>query len=96
MDELVVKVQTPLQRRIVEQALALAKELEQAADGAPDGQVLDRCERVALGSGREFLRQALTAALEQQAQAVEKRGRPAAGAPAGRSAGTRAGHRAGS
>jgi hypothetical protein len=96
MDELVVRVQTPLQRRIVEQALALAKELEQAADGAPDGQVLDHCEQVALGSGRDFLRQALSAALEQQAQAVEKKGRPADAAPAEPSAGTRAARHAGS
>ncbi len=91
-----VEVQTPFQRLIVEQALALAKELEQAADGAPDGQILDRCERVALGAGREFLRQALTAALEQQAQAVERKGGPAGAAPAGPSVGTRAARRAGS
>lgn len=96
MDELVIQVQTPLQRRIVEQALALAKELEQVADNAPDGHVLDCCEQVALGSGREFLRQVLTAALEQQARAVEKRGRPADAAPAGPSAGTRADPRGGS
>lgn len=91
-----VEVRTPLQRLIVEQALALAKELEQAADDAPDGQVLDRCERVALGPGREFLRRALTAALEQQAQAVEKKGRPADAAPAGPVGGTRVGRPAGS
>ncbi|WP_169981426.1 hypothetical protein [Tautonia rosea] len=94
MERFTVEVQTPLQRLIVE--LALAKELEQAADAAPEGQVLDRCEWVALGPGREFLRQALTAALEQQAQAVEKKGRPADAAPAAPSAGTRAGRPAGS
>jgi hypothetical protein len=67
MDELAVRVETPLQRLLVEQALAFAKELERAADDAPDGQVLDRCERVALSSGRESLRKALADTLEVQA-----------------------------
>ncbi len=72
MERFVVEVDSPLQRLILEHALALAKELEHAADSAPDGQVLDRCEQVALSSGRQFLRQALADALEQQADAVEK------------------------
>jgi hypothetical protein len=96
LERFTVEVQTPLQRLIVEHALALAKELEQAADAAPDGQVLDRCELVALDSGRAFLRQALTAALEQQAQAVEKKGPPADAAAAGPIGGTRAARRGGS
>ena len=50
---------TPLQRPIVERALALAQELEATAGSAPDGQVIDRCESLLLGAGREFLRQAL-------------------------------------
>lgn len=96
MEPFTIEVETPLQRLILEQALALTKELEQAAHAAPDGQVLDRCEQVALGPGREFLRRALTAALEQQAEAVEKKGRPADAAPAGRTGGTRAAPHAGS
>jgi hypothetical protein len=76
MDELAIWIETPLQRLLVEQALALAKELERAANDAPDGQVLDRCERVALSSGREFLRKALADTLESQAAAAGgKRGR---------------------
>lgn len=98
MERLTVEVQTPLQRWIVEHALAMAKELEQVAETAPDGQVLDRCEQVALDSGRDFLRQALTAALEHQAQAVEKKGPPAAAAPVAAKpiGGTRADRRGGS
>ncbi len=42
---------TPLQRLIVERALALAKELEATADSAPVGQVIDRCESLLLGNG---------------------------------------------
>jgi len=96
MERFVVEVPTPLQRIILERALALAQEFERAADSAPDGQVLDRCERVALDSGRAFLRRALESALEQQAEAVEKKGGPAGPAPAGHSGGTRAGRRGGS
>ena len=70
---------------IVEQALALAQEFEEAADSASDGQVLDRCERVALDSGRTFLR---------QAEDVEKKEAP--GGPAPWRGGTRAGRRGGS
>lgn len=35
---------TPTQRLIVEQAFVMARELETAADSAPEGQVIDRCE----------------------------------------------------
>ena len=75
---------TPLQALLVEQALLLARQLEQAADAAPDGQVLARVEAVAVPAGREFTRQAVEAVLQAQAEGAEKRGRPAAGArPAG-------------
>ena len=75
---------TPLQALLVEQALLLARQLEQTADAAPDGQVLARVEAVAVPAGRDFTRRAVEAALQAQAQAAEKRGRPAAPArPAG-------------
>jgi hypothetical protein len=47
---------TPTQRLFVEQAFVLAQEVESAADTAPDGQVIDRCESLLLGNGRDFLR----------------------------------------
>jgi hypothetical protein len=59
---------------VVEQALALAQHLEQVATAAPKGQVLDRCEGVILSAGRDFLRQTLTASLQQQISEVEKKG----------------------
>lgn len=68
--------ETPLQRLILEQALALARQLEQAAWQAPDGQILDRCELAALDQGRQFLRDALAAAVGQRISEGEKRGRP--------------------
>ena len=72
---------TPLQALLVEQALLLARQLEQTADAAPDGQVLARVEAVAVPAGREFTRRAVEAALQAQAEPAEKRGRPAAAVP---------------
>jgi hypothetical protein len=82
---------TPLQALVIEQALLLAKHLEQTADEAPDGQVLSRVEAVAVPAARELARQAVQAALQAQAEAAEKKGRPPAPAPAGGVCGTRAG-----
>jgi hypothetical protein len=80
--------ETPLQRLLVEQALALARHLEQAAAEAPHGQALDRCESVALDRGRQFLRDALASALQSRVSQEEKKGPPPA--PAGTAAATRA------
>jgi hypothetical protein len=85
-----VEVRTPLEELLVEQALLMARELQAAADSAPDGSVLAQAELVALRAGRELTRRALEAALQAQAEAAEKKGRPAASAPAGRAATPRA------
>lgn len=73
---------TPLQALIVEHALVLARQLEQAADAAPDGQVLSRVEAAAVPAARELARRAVEAALQQQAERAEKKGRRPAPAPA--------------
>jgi hypothetical protein len=80
-----VEVHTPLEALLVEQALLLARELQVAADGAPDGLVLERAEGTALTAGREFTRRALEAVLQEQAAGAEKKTRR--GGPV--SAGTR-------
>jgi hypothetical protein len=67
---------TPAQRLIVEQAFVMAQELETAADAAPEGQVIDRCESFLLGHGRDFLRRILEATLQSRAEALEKKGAP--------------------
>ena len=82
---------TPLQALLLEQALLLARQLEQAAADAPDGHVLNAVETVALPAGRELTRKAVEAAMQAQADGAEKKGRPAAPAPAAASgAGPRA------
>ena len=84
------RTQTPLQALLVEQALLLARQLEQAADAAPDGQVLARVEALAVPAARELARQAVQATLQSQAEAAEKKGRRAAPAAAAAASGTRA------
>jgi hypothetical protein len=74
--------ETPLQALLLEQALLLAQQLEDAADAAPDGQVLAKVEALAVPAARELARQAVQATLQAQAQAAEKKGRPPAAAPA--------------
>lgn len=75
---------TPIQRLIVEQALVMAKELEAAADSAPEGQVIDRCESFMLGFGRDFLRRVLESAIQDRAEVLEKKGAPPEFARVGR------------
>ena len=66
---------TPLQRLVVEQAIVLAKELESTAEAAPNGQIIDHCERLLLGKGRDFLRQTLESTIQSRVELLEKKGR---------------------
>jgi len=84
------RAETPLQALLVEQALLLAKQLEQTADAAPDGQVLARVEALAVPAARELARQAVQVTLQAQAEQAEKKGPRAAPAPAGAACGTKA------
>jgi len=81
MDAATFDAMTPLQRLIVERALILAKELEATAGSAPTGQIIDRCESLLLGNGREFLRRSLEDTLQSRVDALEKKGRLAGPAP---------------
>jgi hypothetical protein len=84
------QARTPLEALLVEQALLLARQLQQAADAAPDGHVLAHVEAAALPAGRELTRRAVETALQAQAEPAEKKGRRAAAAPAAASSpGTR-------
>lgn len=70
-----ISAETPFQHLIVEQALAYAQQMETTFNEAADGRVLDLCETLTLTKGRAFLRDILTAAMQQQADEVEKKGR---------------------
>lgn len=73
---------TDLEAILVEQALAMARELETVSDAAPDGRVLAIAEEAAVRSGRKLTLAALEAALLRQAEASEEKGLPADPAPA--------------
>lgn len=80
---------TQLDAILLEQALAMARELESAYDAAPDGQVLAIAEEVAVRSGRKLTLAALEAALRRLAEAAEKNGASAGPAPAAAGVGPR-------
>jgi hypothetical protein len=65
---------TATQRLILEQAYVMAQELDAAADSAPEGRVIDRCESFLLGNGRDFLRNMLESTLRTRAEGLEKKG----------------------
>ena len=90
MTQRTFRAQTPLQALVVEQALLLARQLEQTADDAPDGQVLARVEALAVPAARELARQAVQAALQAQAERAEKKGAPPAAVHVDGGWGTRA------
>jgi hypothetical protein len=79
MDERTTLVaETAFQRLMMEQALTIARELEQAGDAAPDGRVLDQLETLAVARGRDFTRGVLEGALQRQVEVLEKKLRHAA------------------
>ena len=90
MNSRTFRAETPLQTLLVEQALLLAKQLEQTADAAPDGQVLARVEALAVPAARELARQAVQATLQAQALTAEKKGRPVAPVAVDDASGTKA------
>jgi len=91
-----IRVESPQEALIVKQALAMYRELRQAAAQAPDGVVLSVAESLALARGRELTRQSLEAVLQEEIEAGEKKGRRPARAPAEAAASIGAGKRGGS
>lgn len=76
-----IRVNNPTEALLVEQALAMVRELHETAEAAPDGQVLRELEKLVMTRGREFMRKSLEAVANDQAEAVEKKGRRAGGVP---------------
>ena len=66
--------ETDFQHLVVEQALALAREVESAAGAAPPGRVLDRCEGLLLKRGRDFLLTVLQGIAQHTADEAVKKG----------------------
>jgi len=70
-----IRVDNPQEALVVEQALAMYREMRVAAREAPDGEVFDRAETLALARGRELTRKSLEAVLNAETEEVEKKGR---------------------
>jgi hypothetical protein len=60
---------------LVEQMLAMVRELRSVCQTAPDGHVLAQAEKIAVERGRELTRKTLENVLNEQAKEVEKKGR---------------------
>lgn len=91
MKPLELRITDPAEALAVEQVLALVRQLQQTCREAPDGQVLAYAEQVAVDRGRQLMRAALEAVLNQQAGDLEKKGLPGGHAPAAARASTRGG-----
>jgi hypothetical protein len=73
-----IRVESPQEALIVEQALAMYRELRHAAAQAPDGQVISMAESLAVAQGRELTRRNLETVLQEEIEASEKKGLPRA------------------
>lgn len=69
-----IRVENPQEALIVEQALAMHREMQAAVREAPDGEAFDRAEQLALNRGRELMRKSLETVVNHEAQEVEKKG----------------------
>jgi hypothetical protein len=70
-----IRVADPVEALLVEQLLAMVRELRDVCQTAPDGHVLEQAEQIAVNRGRELMRKALENVLNEQAKEVEKKGR---------------------
>ena len=66
----------------IRRALAMMEEMEQMALTAPDGQVIDVCERAVVEKGRNFQAALLGEAVARRIEAAEKKGRRSGGVSA--------------
>ncbi len=78
MPTLTIEYRDDSERLALEQAVAYVAHLRSVAQDAPDGAVLDACEKLALADGRDLLRSTLAAALEGRIGAAEQKGGPPA------------------
>jgi hypothetical protein len=84
-----ITVTSATEEMLVEQALAMARDLQHLAGTAPAGQILDRCEEAAVEKGRDFARQALEHTVRQRLEAAQKKGRRSGGVRVDRFANTK-------
>jgi hypothetical protein len=76
-----IRVESPHEALVVEQALAMYREMRTAAAAAADGEVLSVAESLAVVRGRDLTRKSLEAVLQEEIESSEKKGRSFARAP---------------
>ena len=68
------QIEDAVEALVVEQALAMVRDLKRTCASSPHGSVLIHAERVALDRGRELMRQTLEAVINEQGPGLEKKG----------------------
>ncbi len=91
-----VRVESPQEALIVEQALAMYREMRDAAAAARDGEVLSAAESLAVARGRELTRKSLETVVQAEIESLEKKGRSSGRVPAEAAVSIAAGKRGGS
>jgi len=74
MPTLSIEYRDENERLALEQAIAYLTDLRTVAHDAPDGTVLEACERLALDRGRSLLRSTLATVLQSRLEAAEQKG----------------------
>ncbi|HWG47173.1 MAG TPA: hypothetical protein VN688_30700 [Gemmataceae bacterium] len=75
MPVLTIEYRDDAERLALEQAIAFVAQIRHVAQTAPNGTVLDACEKVALHDGRTLLRSTLANAVQARiADAEQKKG----------------------
>ncbi len=69
-----IRVESPAEALIAEQALAMYREMRRAAAAAADGEVLSVAESLAVARGRELTRRSLETVLQEEIAGIEKKG----------------------
>ncbi len=70
-----IRVESPQEALIVEQALAMYREMRGVAARAVDGEVIAAAESLAVARGRDLTRKSLEAVLQEEIASSEKKGR---------------------
>ncbi len=73
MPTFTISYETEAERALIEQAIAFVDQMRQLALTAPNGQVLDACEALALDGGRKLLRDAIQNTAQARIDADEKK-----------------------
>jgi hypothetical protein len=82
MPSVTFEYRSEAERAAIERAVAFVAEMHSLAQSAPADRVIDACEGLALGRGRDALRDAVRSAVQGRIDAAEQKGGPPAAAPA--------------